>query len=129
MLGLDTSIVVRLIMGEPQPLYAAARRQLESALEQGTPVVVCDLVIAEAYYALQHHYQMPKDEARHALRRFLKSGVVTPHPVAAPDALAAVQGAGVLDRLIHLRYADLGAVTRTFDAKQSRLKGAVRLKA
>jgi predicted nucleic acid-binding protein len=129
MLGLDTSIVVRLIIGEPQPLYAAARQQLESALEQSETVVVCDLVIGEAYYALQHHYQMPKDEALHALRRFLKSGVVEPHPTTAHEALVTTKGAGLLDRLIHLRYTDIGATTHTFDGKQARLKGAVRLKA
>lgn len=128
MLGLDTSIVVRLIVGEPQELYTKARRLLESALEKAEEIIVSDLVIGESYHALHCHYGMPKDEVREALRKFLKSGVVVPDPIALPEALAAGKGAGVLDRIIHLRYNTLGAITHTFDEKQGRLKGAVRLK-
>jgi hypothetical protein len=38
-------------------------------------------------------------------------------------------GAGLADRVIHARYRGLGAVTVTFDRRQSELEGAVRLKA
>jgi len=51
MLGLDTSVVVRLLVGLPEALAQAAQRRLERAVETGERVFVSDLVIAEAYFA------------------------------------------------------------------------------
>ena len=71
-IGLDTSVVVRLLVGAPEAQAGAARRRLEHAIERGESVIVCDLVIAEAYYALQFHYDVPKAEARSMLMRFVR---------------------------------------------------------
>ena len=129
MIGLDTSVVVRLLVGLPESQARAARRRLEGAVEEGEPVVVSDLVIAEAHHALQHHYAVPKAEARAILRRFVGSGIVTLEPHAAVGALEFAGGAGLVDRLIHLRYRSLGAITLTFERRQGSLEGAVRLRA
>jgi hypothetical protein len=91
-------------------------------------VLVCDLVVAEAYYALQFHYDVPKAEARKMLMRFVRSGVVTLEPREAEDVLRATSGAGLVDRLIHARHRALGAVTLTFERKLGALEGAVRLR-
>lgn len=90
-------------------------------------MIVCDLVIAEAYYALQFHYEVPKAEARDMLLRFVRSGVVTVEPRNAADVLVSASGAGVVDRLIHVRHRALGAVTLTFERKLGALEGAIRL--
>lgn len=127
-IGLDTSVVVRLLSGEPPNVARAAARRLEAAAEAGERAVVCDLVVVEAYHALHHHYGVPQPEARALLHRFLVSGVVHPEPVEMVPALTAT-GAGLADRVIHARYRGLGAVTVTFDRRQSDLEGAVRLKA
>jgi predicted nucleic acid-binding protein len=127
-IGLDTSIVVRLLIGLPESQARRARRRLERAVERGERVLVCDLVLAEAYHALRHHYGMPKAEARAALERFANSGVVQVVPPEAVSALAERAGAGVVDRLIHARYRSLGAVTTTFERKQGALEGAQRLR-
>ena len=79
-IGLDTSVVLRLLVGVPEAQARAAQRRLERAIEGGESVFVCDLVIAEAYYALQFHYAVPKAEARSMLIRFVRSGVVTVGP-------------------------------------------------
>jgi predicted nucleic acid-binding protein len=121
-------VVVRLLSGEPPNVARAAARRLEAAAEAGERVVVCDLVVVEAYHALHHHYGVPQPEARALLHRFLVSGVVHPEPVEMVPALTAT-GAGLADRVIHARYRGLGAVTVTFDRRQSDLEGAVRLKA
>lgn len=128
MIGLDTSVLVRLIVGEPANQCASARELLESALERSEPVLISDLVVGETYYALQHHYGIPKREACALLRQLLESGAV----VANPAGMAAVvglagNGTGLVDRLIHLRYQDHGATTVTFDAQQGRLTGAIKL--
>ncbi len=127
MIGLDTSVVVRLLVGLPEAQARTARRRLERAVEAGEPVLVSDLVVAEAYYALQHHYAVPKAEARAILRRFVESGVVRLDPSASSGALATTGGAGLVDHLVHLRYRSLGAITLTFERRQGNLEGAVRL--
>jgi predicted nucleic acid-binding protein len=128
MIGLDTSVVVRLLVGLPEPQARVARRRLEGAVVAGEPVVVSDLVIAETYYALQHHYAVPKARARAILRRFVGSGIVKLEPQSAFGALEVAGGAGLVDRLIHLRYRSLGAITLTFERRQGSLEGAVRLR-
>lgn len=128
MIGLDTSVVVRLLVGLPEAQARVARRRLERAVEAGEPVVVSDLVMAESYHALQHYYEVPKMEARAILRRFVESGIVQLEPPASSGALASTDGAGLVDRLIHLRYRSLGAVTVTFERRQGSLEGAARLR-
>jgi predicted nucleic acid-binding protein len=128
MIGLDTSVVVRLLVGLPESQARVARRRLEGAVEAGEPVVVSDLVIAEVYHALQHHYEVPKTQARAILRRFVGSGIVRLEPHEAFGALEVTAGAGLVDRLIHLRYRSLGAITLTFERRQGSLEGAVRLR-
>jgi predicted nucleic-acid-binding protein len=126
-IGLDTSVLVRLLIGLPEAQARTARRRLEQAVEAGEPVLVSDLVLAEAYYALQHHYAVPRGEAQAILRRFIESGIVQLQPPASASALIGAGGAGLVDRLIHLRYRSLGAITLTFERRQGNLEGAVRL--
>jgi predicted nucleic acid-binding protein len=128
MLGLDTSVVVRLLVGAPERLAKTARRRLERAVEAGEKIFVSDLVIAEAYFALQHHYGIPKLRARALLKQFVESGVVEADPATITADLSASPGAGLVDRLVHSRYRGLGAATLTFERKQGALEGAIRLR-
>jgi len=123
-LGLDTSVVVRLLTGEPAEQYELAKQRLATAFLAHEQVLVSDLVVAEAYFALRHHYEVPQDEAREALRRLVASGLVELSPAASAAALDEADGAGVEDRLIHLRYQAEGAVSLTFDRRFSKLEGA-----
>jgi predicted nucleic acid-binding protein len=127
-IGLDTSVVLRLLVGVPEAQARVAQRRLEQAIEQGESVIVSDLVLAEAYYALQFHYDVPKAEARRMLLRFARSGVATVEPRIAGEVLAHTSGAGLVDRLIHARHRAIDAVTLTFERKQGALEGAVRLR-
>lgn len=124
MLGLDTSVVVRLLVGLPEGQAARAKQRLEEAMDKGETIVVTDLAIGEAYYALHDHYEVPKPEARELLLRFVSSGVVRLSPETSLHALAPSGGAGLMDRLIHARHRAEGAVTLTFERRQSRLEGA-----
>jgi len=130
-IGLDTSVVLRLLIGEPRPQMEAARRRIERALIAGEKVIVTDLVIAEAFYALRHHYGVPETGALGRLREFLGSHVVHLDPAGAEESLG--QGtrtqARVVDRLIVARYRALGATTATFDLRQARLEGGVLVQA
>jgi predicted nucleic acid-binding protein len=127
-IGLDASVVVRLLVGAPEGQAQAARRRLEKAFQAGEEVLVCDLVVAEAYHALHYHYGVPKEEARELLVRFLRSGAVSPDPASVLELLGEAGSSGLVDRMIHQRYHDRGASTFTFDERQGRLEGAVELK-
>ena len=54
--GLDTSVVLRLLLGQPADQAARAVAFLDELSRGGHHAVVSDLVVAEAYFALQHHY-------------------------------------------------------------------------
>lgn len=125
--GLDTSVVVRLLTGEPPAQAARAREALEESIKSGAgPLLVSDLVVGEAYFALLHHYAVPHAEAVAALlalvsdRRILSSGVA--HEVLAEVRRSDSQP-GVMERLITRGYAQQGAATLTFDRDASRLPG------
>lgn len=113
--GLDTSIVLRLLVGQPADLTLIARKRLEKAHEDNDTIIVTDLVLAESYYALVHHYRLEKDEARRLLHRMATSGAIHIHPPEAAHALEPSQGAGFVDRLILNRHNSLQATTLTFD--------------
>ena len=69
MIGLDTSAVVRLLVGEPAAQAAAARALVDAHAGE---VFVSDLVVAEAYFALRHHYDVPHPETVAALRALIE---------------------------------------------------------
>jgi predicted nucleic acid-binding protein len=128
--GLDTSVVLRLLIGEPRSQMEIARRRIERALLAGERVVITDLVVAEVFHALRHHYGVPEAAALGQLREFLGSGVVVLDPAEAAGALGSgTKGqAGVVDRLIVARHRFLGATTATFDRRQALLEGGVLLR-
>ena len=114
-LGLDTSVVLRLLTGEPDDLAVVAKHRLEQAHAENDTVMVSDLVLAEAYYALVYHYKKDKEEARQLLQRMATSGTVHVDPVHALAALEPAIGAGLVDRLMLNRYRSMQASTLTFD--------------
>lgn len=113
--GLDTSVVLRLLTGEPEDLAVVAKQRLEQAHAENDTVMVSDLVLAEAYYALVYHYKKDKDEARQLLQRMATSGTVHVDPAQSRAALEPAAGAGLVDRLILNRYRSMQASTLTFD--------------
>jgi len=121
--GLDTSVVVRLLVGEPAAQADAAHRLLAA----GGPVAVSDLVVGEVYFALRHHYRVPHARALGALQGLVGDGRVHPTGVAR-SVLAAMRGAeaapGLMDRLIHGDYRRDGADLVTFDQHAAHLAGA-----
>ena len=131
--GLDTSVVLRLLIGEPPGQAATALRFVQDQAAAGTCVVVSDLVVSEVYFALQAHYQVPKPEAVRTLLALLESGLVAPEadgcaPVALRAVLSGSQKLGFVDRLIHAQYAHSGAPLVTFEHAAARLANSVLLR-
>ena len=123
--GLDTSVVVRLLVGEPVGQVRTAQVAIESA-PRGS-IAVSDMVIGEAYFALRHHYDVPHRKAIAALAEMLSDPRIRSTGVARrvlanmPDKDA---GDGLMDRLIHGGYEVEEMVLLTFDRGAARLPGA-----
>ncbi len=105
--GLDTSVVLRLLTGAPEAQAIAALEWMRAQRSAGVKSVVSDLVVCETYFALQCHFRVPKAEALEKLAAFLASSDVVATGVAA-SVLAtpglATAKPGFADRVIHEQY-------------------------
>lgn len=106
-IGADTSFVLRLLIGQPKAQAAAALKEMDHRSAKGESLAISDLVVAETYFALQHHYEVPKQEALDTIKDFLDSPEIVALGVA-PTVLAEAKLArtnpGFVDRLIHADY-------------------------
>ena len=124
--GIDTSILVRLATGDPEEGFARCLKSLEALVErEDAEILASNQVIGEAYVVLQHHYGVPKPEARSAIASVLRSGLVA--PLNGPQVFEALEtsaGAGLLDRLIAGDYRREGLECLTLDRKMAALPEA-----
>ena len=127
--GIDTSILVRLLVGEPAADFEDCVRTLSALIEDdGAEVFASNQVIGEAYVAVQHHYGVTRADARTGLLDVLRSGLVAPlNGRAVLEAIEAANGAGLFDRLIADEYARAGMEVLTLDRRMAALPGARRL--
>ena len=124
-LGIDTSVLVRLVTGDPSDTYEHCVQELTKLVEQGDEVFASNQVIGEAYIAIQHHYGIGKDTVRDGLANALRSGLVSPlNGRAIIDLLESSGGAGVIDRLITDDYRHRDLPVLTLDQRMASLKGA-----
>ena len=105
--GVDTSIVLRVLTGKPESLALVVRARLEALWLDGVVLDVCDLVVSETYFALQHSYCLSKESALNALAKLsVHPGFrLSSHAIAAlqtPNLATAKPG--FLDRVIHGTY-------------------------
>ena len=105
--GVDTSVVLRVLTGKPESLAAVVRTRLEGLWLDGAVLDVCDLVVSETYFALQHSYCLSKARALNALVKLsVHPGFrLSSHAIAAlqtPNLATAKPG--FLDRVIHGTY-------------------------
>jgi predicted nucleic-acid-binding protein len=125
-IGLDTSVVLRLLTGEPEDQALRALEAFDKATQSGTEAFISDLVVSEAYFALQHHYGVPKGEALALLAKFLNESGVHALGAAAmvlADPSLATAKPGFVDRLIHAEYRRATEETLTFEKAAGRLPG------
>jgi predicted nucleic acid-binding protein len=122
--GLDTSVVLRLLTGQSAAQAAAAVAFLDDLQRRGDRPIVSDLVVAETCFALHHHYGVSKADALGALRRLFDEG-----EIASSGAARAILGSrglasakpGFVDRLIHQDYSAGGGRMATFETASAKL--------
>ena len=120
--GIDTSVLVRLITGDPESEFERCVGELRALIEQDGEVLASNQVIGEAYVAVRHHYGVSGADARSALVDALTSGLVAPlNGRAVIEALEVRSGPGLFDRLIADDYAKAGLETRTLDRRMASL--------
>ena len=127
--GIDTSVLVRLLTGDPQQDFEYCVDRLCALTDgQGGEVFVSNQVVGETYVAVQHHYGISKADARAALLDALRSGLVSPlNGRSVIAALEACGGPGLFDRLIVDEYARAGLEVLTLDRKMAILPDTRRL--
>lgn len=122
--GLDTSFVLRLLLGEPIDQAVKAVEKLDELKGRGDKGAVSDLVVSEAYFALQYHYGVPKQLALNKLREFLQSSEIE----ATGQSLGILARAnlgrakpGFIDRMIHAEYLQTSSGMLTFEKAAAKL--------
>ena len=122
--GLDTSVVLRLLTGQPQDLAAKALARYQDGIAAGDDFSVSDLVAAESYYAIQHHYGKTKEEALDALRSFSSGeGISFSQNFAAAIDTPNIHKAspGFVDRMLASGYGERGQITLSCEKSFRRL--------
>ena len=124
--GIDTSVLVRLVTGDPEPSFAYCVETLRTMIEEErAEVFASNQVIGEAYIAVQHHYGISKIDARAGLLNVLRSGLVAPlNGGSVITALKASGGAGLFDRLIANEYSRTNLQVLTLDKRMAALANA-----
>ena len=122
--GLDTSVVLRLLTGEPPELAARSLTRYQQGMANGDDFAVSDVVAAETYYALQHHYGKTKEESLAALMAFSGGEGIS----FSPDFMAAIKTPNIhkaspwfVDRMLVSSYASKGQVTLSCEKSFRRL--------
>jgi len=127
--GLDTSVVLRLLVGAPIDQTERAVAFLNELSRRGDEPVVSDMVAAEVYFALQHHYGISKTNALSGMRRLFAGNEIKPlGKIAEVLAIKGIASAkpGFVDRLIHSAYLNETSGMATFE-KSARKLNSVRV--
>lgn len=130
--SLDTSVVIRLLTGKPDDHLAATEEFLDNARRLKAKVYVSDLVVAEAYHALQYHFGISKSDALWGLCQLFSTGEIVPAgqalKILTQPGLASAKP-GFVDRLIHANSIHSGCHWVTFEKAASKLPDVAVLKA
>lgn len=122
--SLDTSVVLRLLVGVPADQAKIAKDFVTERLARNGTLNISDLVLSEAYFALQTFYKIPKCDALEMISLLsARSGFnITTNAVnvlSLPNLSSAKTG--FVDRLIHGVSHGQGHTLVTFEKAAKRL--------
>lgn len=129
MLGIDTNVVVRLVVTDDAVQTGRARKLIEQALSREEPVLVSLPVLLECEWVLRSRYKFSRVTILRIFRALLEA-----HELSFEDEPALEEAlfhwknsaCGFSDCLIAAHNRQLGCrATATFDGKAARLPGTV----
>ena len=129
MLGLDTNVVMRLLVSDDAVQTRRARKLIEQSLAREEPVLVSLLVLIESEWVLRSSYGFKRDEVLNMFRALLEARELSfEDEPAVEEALFYWKDSACefADCLIAAHNRQLGCrATATFDAKAARLPGTM----
>ena len=130
MLGIDTNVLVRLLVEDDAEQTRRAQALVERTVTRGEDILVSLLVVIETEWVLRSRYGLEKSTSIRTFRALLETReMLFEDEVSIEQALFdwTDSAAGFSDCLISARNLRLGCTaTATFDQKASRLRGFVR---
>ena len=131
MLGIDTNVVIRLIISDDAEQTRRARKLVEQALGDDEPVVVSLLVLLESEWVLRSRYGFNREALLSIFGALLATRELSfEDEPALEEALFhwKESACGFSDCLITAHNRQMGCrATATFDGKAARLPGTVSL--
>jgi predicted nucleic-acid-binding protein len=127
MLGIDTNVLVRFLVGDDQEQFERARRLIKREVHNAEPIVISLVVLLETEWVLRSRYELPKEEIIAALSSLLDS--VELQIEDEPSVEQAVfnwrdSNVELADCLINAHNLALGCrATATFDERAAKLAG------
>lgn len=129
MLGIDTNVLVRLLVEDDAEQTRRAQRLVGRTVEEGRAVIVSLLVLLETEWVLRSRYGFEKEAVLRSLHRALEAREFDfEDEPSIEEALFRYQesAAGFADCLIAAHNRRLGcAATATFDTKTAQVPGSV----
>lgn len=125
MLGIDTNVLVRLLVSDDPAQTRRARGLIEKALANEEPVVISTLVMLETEWVLRSRYGFDREAVHAIFRRLLQTRELSfEDEEGIEEALFNWESSpcGFADCLIAAHHRRIGCrTTATFDAKAARL--------
>jgi len=112
--GCDTSFLLRILTNHPLPLAAEVISEAYVRVKRGDVFEISDLVLSEAYYALQVSYGLSKSDALKCLKAIsVAKGFKVSDRAREILQMTSLEKArpGFVDRLIHAEYSGAGRKT------------------
>ncbi|HXQ29444.1 MAG TPA: type II toxin-antitoxin system VapC family toxin [Gemmatimonadales bacterium] len=129
MLGIDTNVVIRLLVSDDPEQTRRARRLIDQAVGRDEPVLVSLLVLIETEWVLRSRYALSREAVLGVFRSVLEARELSfEDEPAFEEALFHWKDStcGFADCLIAAHNRQLGCrATATFDAKAARLPGVL----
>jgi predicted nucleic-acid-binding protein len=133
MIGIDTNLLLRLIVGDEPKQAITAREFLSERCSADEPGYVCHIVLVELVWTLARAYGYPRERIAAAIEQILETAQLDVE--SSSDVAAAVKdyrrgGADFADCLLVRVNAATGCThTVTFDRRAAKLTGFELLKA
>jgi predicted nucleic-acid-binding protein len=127
MIGIDTNVLVRFLVGDEREQFERARRLIKREVDNGEPVLISLIVLLETEWVLRSRYGLTKAEIAAALSSLLEVVELEFEDESSVEQAVFTwkdSNAEFADCLIGAHHWAMGCrTTATFDAKASKLAG------